>query len=194
MKSHKVKIIIAAGVLCLVLFAIVLNTGGFLANKQTIAANNSNNETCSVPAGDEEQTGEDGTLSSFFLGDSTYELNGTVKEMDKAPYLNDESIFVSLRYLASALLIQDRNIVTDGTNISLTKKYTTVKLSLGSDEVLINGKTDEIPTAPEISSDNIIMVPVKEVAEALGAKVDYDAATKKVAVFMPYTTGYIPPS
>ncbi|MDO4481329.1 MAG: leucine-rich repeat protein [Bacillota bacterium] len=58
---------------------------------------------------------------------------------------------------------------------------TTITLQIGSNEAVVNNAKKELDSAPIISQDRT-MVPVRFIAEAFGAKVDWDGSTRTVTI------------
>jgi len=60
-------------------------------------------------------------------------------------------------------------------------KKTVVTVQIGSDVMTVNGKAEYLTVAPEIKNDHTYL-PLRAIAEALGAKVDWVAATKGITL------------
>ena len=56
-----------------------------------------------------------------------------------------------------------------------------IELTIGSDEVLVNGVKTKIDVEPIIHKDRT-MVPIRFIAEELGYEVKYDKKTQKVTI------------
>ena len=57
-----------------------------------------------------------------------------------------------------------------------------VKLTIGDKTMIINGVPFTMDVAPEIADPGGTMLPVRWVAQALGATIDWDPATQTVTV------------
>ncbi|MBQ7758006.1 MAG: copper amine oxidase N-terminal domain-containing protein [Anaerotignum sp.] len=57
-----------------------------------------------------------------------------------------------------------------------------VKLEIGSDKATVNGETKELDV-PAFVKDGRTFLPIRFISEALGANVDWDAATKTVTIW-----------
>ena len=55
-----------------------------------------------------------------------------------------------------------------------------IVLAIGSAQALVNGKAQTIPAPPQIMGAGYTMVPARFIGEALGLKVDWHAASRKV--------------
>ncbi|MEW5707088.1 MAG: copper amine oxidase N-terminal domain-containing protein [Actinomycetota bacterium] len=117
--------------------------------------------------------------SAFVIGSTSYTVNGVTKTMDAAPYIKDSRTFVPVRYVANALGVTDDNIIWDGVKktVTLIKGDRVVQMTIGSKTMLINGAAITMDTAPEIVSPGRTMLPIRFVAQALGATVNWDPAT-----------------
>lgn len=77
-------------------------------------------------------------------------------------------------YIPAGRTLKEAVAVTDvGTEIR--RKAQTIKLTVGSKTAVVDGKTVDMPAAPYIRQDRLL-VPVRAVADALGCTVAWDAA------------------
>lgn len=134
---------------------------------------------CVTPA-----PGELKAVSSFKIGDTKFKMNGVEKTMDVAPYIKDSRTYMPLRFVAQAAGVADANIMWNAADQSvvLIKGDRVVKLTIGSTTMLINGVTFTMDVAPEIVDPGRTMLPIRWVAQALGADVQWDEATQTVTV------------
>jgi hypothetical protein len=123
------------------------------------------------------------TTAAFVIGKTTYAIGQQDWLMDTAPYIDKGRTFVPIRYLAYALGLNDDNILWDGTNneVTLTKKETRVKLSVGGLMLLVNNKPVTMDVPPQIR-DSRVFLPARWVAEAFGASVSWDEQKKAVVI------------
>ena len=100
--------------------------------------------------------------------------------MDVAPYVKNNRTYVPMRYLGEIL---GAEVVWDDAarTATLTRDDTVVVFTIGSTNYTINGESKTADVAPEISN-NRTMLPARYVAEAFGATVGWDAATRTVLV------------
>jgi hypothetical protein len=100
--------------------------------------------------------------------------------LDAAPYIAGGRTMVPLRFIAEAF---GAEVAYDATTkgITITLGDLVIAMQIGSTNVLVNGKSHTIDAPPEVKN-NRTFVPVRFVAEILGAKVDYDAATRTVTI------------
>jgi hypothetical protein len=67
--------------------------------------------------------------------------------------------------------------------VTATKGNTTIKLTVGSRDAYINGKLVRLNAAPRLINGKV-MVPIRFVSEALGAKVKWNVAAQSVVIFL----------
>ncbi len=122
--------------------------------------------------------------ASFVIGSTTYTVNGVEATMDVAPYLKSDRTFLPVRYVANALGVADANIMwnQDEQSVVIIKGDRVIKLVMNSNIMLINGVPFTMDVAPELVDPGRTMLPLRAVAQALGADVQWDAATQTVTV------------
>ena len=126
-----------------------------------------------------------GGSGTFVIGSNIYTVNGMTKVMDAAPYIKSGRTYVPYRYLALALGVPTEDIVWDAATqkVTVTKGTTVVEATIGSTTLTVNGEAKVMDVAPEISGSRT-MLPARYLAEALGATVGWDPATKTVVFEM----------
>ena len=121
--------------------------------------------------------------ATFVVGESQYSNNGVTVAMDVASFIQNNRTYVPVRYLANALGVTDENIAwTEGARtVTLTGANTVVKLTVGSN--IITTSTGTITAdVPVIIQNNRTYLPARFVANAFGADVAWDAATRTVTI------------
>jgi len=123
-------------------------------------------------------------VATFTIGAATYTVNGAEATMDVAPYLKNDRTFLPVRYVANALGVADANIMwnQDEQSVVIIKGDRVIKLVMNSNVMLINGVPFTMDVAPELVDPGRTMLPLRAVAQALGADVQWDAATQTVTV------------
>lgn len=121
--------------------------------------------------------------ATFTIGSNLYTVNGVTRVMDVAPYIKSDRTYVPYRYLAYALGVAEEDVVWDATakTVTITKGDDVVVATIGSTTLTVNGEAQTIEVAPEISNDRT-MLPARFLAEALGATVGWDPATRTVVI------------
>ena len=119
----------------------------------------------------------------FTIGSVSYTLNGEEKEMDVAPYIKSDRTFLPVRYVAYAVGVSEENILWDAVNRTVTifKGDRIVQLTIDSNVMVVNGVNVNMDVAPEISNGRTMM-PIRWVAQALGATITWDPVARTVTV------------
>lgn len=107
-------------------------------------------------------------------------INGKQLYFDVNPQFIDGRIFVPMRGIFEAL---GADIKWDGKTQTVTgsKGATTVKLTINQKQAYINGKMVNLD-APATIVKGSTLVPVRFIAESLGADVQWDASTSTVII------------
>lgn len=127
------------------------------------------------------------TGAAFAANDLKLNVNGqNVKFEYGTPFIDNGSSLVPLRDLLVALGVQndDEHIIWNGDEQSVTivKDDKTVKLSVGTTEIFLNGELYRTLEVPAKNVDGRVYLPARAVAEALGFFVDFDAESWTILV------------
>jgi hypothetical protein len=130
---------------------------------------------CVTPAPAEQKV-----VTKLTIGNKTMKVNDQDVAMDVAPYIKDGRTMLSVRWVAKALGVSDENIIWDGVNRTVTVITGTrvVQMKIGSKMMTVNGATITMDVAAEIVPPGRTMIPMRFLAQALGAKVTWDDTTK----------------
>ena len=122
--------------------------------------------------------------TQFKLGASSYSVNGRDFTMDTYPYLENDRVYVPVRFLAYGLNISEDMINWDDSNkeVSLYKNNTLVKMRVDSLQLFVNGINTLMDVTPQIDQSNRVTLPARWVSEALGATVSWDETEKTVTI------------
>lgn len=114
------------------------------------------------------------------LGRTDYTVNGEKKTMDVAPIIRNERTMLPVRYVAEAL---GAEITWDGATSTATLQTDTVtiKIMVGVSVASVNGKSITLDSPAFIENSRTYM-PVRFVAEALGATVAWDGGTSTATI------------
>ncbi|MDZ7609904.1 MAG: copper amine oxidase N-terminal domain-containing protein [Bacillota bacterium] len=118
----------------------------------------------------------------FSIGSSQYTINGKEHPVDVAPYTINGRTFLPLRYVGLSLSVDADDIKWDGSAAILTKGDKTVIVRPGSKILQVNKTGREMDVTPEIVPPGRIMLPYRFIAEAFGASVGWDGATRTVTM------------
>jgi len=119
------------------------------------------------------------TSYDFFTVDSsTAMVDAKTVNMPAAVFIKNDRSLIPAETLAASL--EAELSLADG-GIVLTKGDTALKLSYGSTDLLVNESVTQMDVAP-VKVEGITFLPVRWVAEALGAEVVWYGADRKIAV------------
>ena len=131
------------------------------------------------------------TSAEFVIGMNQYFVNDQTPgvSMDAAPYIDASSgrTLVPVRYLGDAL---GANTSWDGTSrtVTVTDSSTTIALVIGNTVMTVNGQEQVLDQAPVINNSRTYL-PARQVAEALGYNVSWDAKYQIVVIYPAATLG-----
>ncbi|HEY1976363.1 MAG TPA: copper amine oxidase N-terminal domain-containing protein [Candidatus Baltobacteraceae bacterium] len=97
-------------------------------------------------------------------------------------------VFVPMRSIFERM---GATVVYASGNINATRGRTTVALTIGSSNALIDGRSTQLDVAPFIVGATTY-VPLRFIAQSLGANVDYNNNTRVVAITMAHMPPYNP--
>lgn len=124
----------------------------------------------------------DDNVIKLTIGQSAALVNGSPYTLDAVPFIDTaaDRTLVPIRFVSEALGADvewnagDRQVrIADASKVLI--------LTIGSQDVLVDGTGSTIDCAPEIVSDRTF-VPLRFVSETLGAQVDYSAQTKEITI------------
>ncbi|KQN96009.1 stalk domain-containing protein [Paenibacillus sp. Leaf72] len=107
-------------------------------------------------------------------------IDGSKLSLPAAPYVKNGVTFVPMRQIFTALGASITWVEKTQT-IIVRKNTTTVSLTVGKKEAVVDGKTVKLDAAPAVKNGTTF-VPARFVAEALGAKVKWDNAAQAVRI------------
>ena len=109
------------------------------------------------------------------IGKTVGYINGAEKALDAAPIIREGRTMLPVRFVAEAF---GANVGWDGATSTATVKTENVeiKITIGAKEAVVNGKTVALD-APAFIENGRTYMPVRFVAENLGATVAWDGAT-----------------
>ncbi|MCG0275353.1 MAG: trypsin-like peptidase domain-containing protein [Thermosediminibacteraceae bacterium] len=120
--------------------------------------------------------------SVFVVGDSRYMSDGNIYTMDVAPYIKNGRVFVPVRYLSIACGVPPSAITyNNGVITILAPGNKVIQLTIGSNQLKVNGTITVMDAAPEIVNGRTFL-PARWVAEALGYKVSWNELTRSVII------------
>ncbi len=110
-------------------------------------------------------------------------VNGQPVNFDVPPEIVNGRTFVPIRSLAYSLGMTEENISWDGATNTVTvmKGDLTIKLSISSNQLIVNGEAREMDVVPYMKNDRTL-VPLRFIAEALGLTVEWDEVNQQVTI------------
>src|SRR5579883_2114855 len=118
------------------------------------------------------------TIGPLFAANVTVVVNGQVMAFDQPPVMRSSRVFVPMRAIFERL---GSTVVYANGNINAQGNGRSVHLSIGSRQVMINGQNSSMDVAPfEVAGRT--EVPLRFVAQALGANVNWNSNTSTVYI------------
>ncbi|MBQ9133988.1 MAG: family 43 glycosylhydrolase [Clostridia bacterium] len=111
------------------------------------------------------------------VGSTTAYVNGIAKTLDAAPVIQNSRTMLPVRFVAESF---DAKVEWDGKTSTaiITNADTTIEITVGASVAKINGADTKLDAPAYIDpASNRTYLPVRFVAEALGAKVSWDGET-----------------
>ena len=111
----------------------------------------------------------------------TVTVNGQPIQFDQPPVERAGRVYVPLRGVFEHL---GASVVYENGQINATRGSTTVQLNIGSTTAIVNGQQTALDSPPFLIGARTL-VPLRFVAQALGANVDYNNSNQTVAITAP---------
>jgi len=114
------------------------------------------------------------------IGSKAVDVNGKVVANDVAPVIKNSRTFLPVRLIAENL---GASVIWDepAQRVAVMKGETTIELFIGKTTVLVNGQPAELE-APVFIENSRTYLPVRFIAEKLGADVEWNGATNEVTI------------
>lgn len=107
-------------------------------------------------------------------------LNNVPIVFDTEPSINDGTTYVPMRGIFEALGA-DVKWNDSEKSITVINNSNTIKLYVGKNDIVINGKKSAKSPYPVIS-DGRTLVPLRSISELLGAEIDWNSATRRIDI------------
>ncbi len=118
---------------------------------------------------------------SFCVGDDTLSINGTDVQVE-TPYVVGVGVtLVPLRVITEAFGATVEWVAETKT-ILLSYPDVNITLQIDNSIAEVNGKAEELLSAPELTANGFTMVPLRFISETFGAEVSYDNETSLITV------------
>ncbi|HTA40000.1 MAG TPA: copper amine oxidase N-terminal domain-containing protein [Candidatus Acidoferrales bacterium] len=105
-------------------------------------------------------------------------VNGQRMSFDQPPVVQSGRVFVPLRGVFEQL---GASVVYNNGQINATGRGRTIALTIGSTTAVVNGQQQILDVAPFVVGDRTL-VPLRFVAQALGAQVNWDDSSSSVTI------------
>lgn len=116
----------------------------------------------------------------FILDENKFYVDGIEKEFDVTPYMENDRIYVPVRFITESLGASVEWI-DETKKVIIRSEEAIVELIIGSNKIKVNNEEKEIDVVPQIK-DNRTMVPVRFVCEYLNCELNYDIITKELKI------------
>jgi hypothetical protein len=118
----------------------------------------------------------------LFIGKLAADINGNQVKLEAPPYINKGTTMVPLRFISEAFQAKiDWKPIGKG-RIILTVPSKTIQLDIGVLYAFINNEKVALQVPPEIKSGRTF-VPLRFIAEGLGAKIAWNATSQQITIF-----------
>ncbi|WP_134703713.1 copper amine oxidase N-terminal domain-containing protein [Ammoniphilus sp. YIM 78166] len=127
--------------------------------------------------------GEARATAQFVIDSTSYKVNGAEKTLDVAPFIQDGRTFLPVRFVAEALGVSESNIIWNANTktVTLIKGDRIAQIQLGSSNLVVNGVSVPMDTVAFVKEGRTVL-PLRYAAQALGADVQWDEATRTVTI------------
>lgn len=121
--------------------------------------------------------------ATFTIGSTTYKVGDLEKTMDVAPFVEAGRTYMPVRYVAEAVGVTSENILWDQATQTATfiKDARVAQVKVGSNVLVVNGANIAMDAAAKVVEGRTV-IPVRFVAQALGANVDWNETDQTVTV------------
>jgi inhibitor of cysteine peptidase len=119
----------------------------------------------------------------FAAGQRTYTADGLAKAMDAETFIENDRVYVPVRYLALALGITEENIVWNSSSrtVTLSQGNLAVSAVIGDSTLSVNGQPLVMDVAP-VLRDGRTYLPARFIAEAFGYTVGWHQESQSALV------------
>ena len=107
---------------------------------------------------------------TFKIGQNQYIKDGQTIQMDAKPFIQNSRTYVPVKYLADALSLKT-SWDGDQQEVTLSNEVYSIKMKIGSKELMVNGNSVLMDVAPMIRS-NRTYLPARWVAEAVSCEIE----------------------
>ncbi|WP_102349288.1 copper amine oxidase N-terminal domain-containing protein [Bacillus sp. Marseille-P3661] len=121
--------------------------------------------------------------AEFTLGSTTYKIGNQVKTMDIMPFVEKDRTYLPVRFAADSIGVDMDFVIwdNDSRTVTILRDNRVVQLTIGSKVLKLNGINVMMDVPAKIRNDRTIL-PIRFVAQAIGAQVSFDESARKVTI------------
>lgn len=121
-------------------------------------------------------------LIKFTVGRQAFTVNGTEFSMDAVPYIKNSRVYIPLSYGVLAMGLKQKDIVIDNASkqVIIQNAGNKIIFHLDRPDFMVGNSSNRMDVLPEIITPGRLMLPVRYLAEAMGANVSWDGETQSV--------------
>lgn len=123
-------------------------------------------------------------VTVFTIGSPFYTVGGKTYQMDQPPVIVEGRTMLPLRFAAEAVGVTEDDLIWDpvSKSVTLMRGNRVVQVVIGEKNMLLNGALLPMDVPASILNGRT-MLPIRWIATALNAEVEWDAATKTVTIW-----------
>ncbi|TCT15721.1 N-acetylmuramoyl-L-alanine amidase [Natranaerovirga pectinivora] len=112
----------------------------------------------------------------------TVEVNNRLVHFDRQPYIENDRVFVPLRFISEALGVDEIKWLQGSATAQIIRGSDTIEVTRGSDIARINGRNVKLDAPVQLYTDRTF-VPIRFFAEAFGiTNIQWDNNNNKVSI------------
>ncbi|HAG09128.1 MAG TPA: hypothetical protein DCK87_06185 [Desulfotomaculum sp.] len=108
----------------------------------------------------------------FTVGQSSYTVDGQVRQMDAKAFIENGRTYVPIRYLALAMGVAEKDIIWNNPNVILNLNNVELKLTVNSKTLYTNNQPKQMDVSV-VNRNGRTYLPARWVAEAFGYEVKW---------------------
>ncbi|MBE6024153.1 MAG: hypothetical protein E7231_13295 [Cellulosilyticum sp.] len=108
-------------------------------------------------------------------------VDGIEEELISAPTVINDTTLLPMRFVGDKVVGAQVDWNAETKTVTMSKDGTVVSVTIGSKIALINGLEVELQVEPTVK-DNVTLVPLRFLSEALNVQVDYNSDTKTITL------------
>lgn len=122
------------------------------------------------------------TINAYTKSEIKVKVNDRTVAMDTNPYISGNHTLVPIRFVATALNFEEISWDSGEKAVTIKDNGNEILLEIGSGDAWVNGEKTELGTPARIKN-NRTYIPVRFVAENMGAEVSWDNENRTVNIY-----------